>query len=210
MRLNVFAAKSSIASCMDRPDLRLAFILTLIPAILSAIGQWYIGFPFRISETAVALARSVIMWLLLSAVAYIVLYLVRGKDLQGKIMGIASSLSLLWILSSILTLIGFGFFFFVFSPEIVNEAKLLATGQSTVDEFAGNVGSILNSNPQAIDTTLGTVAIILATLIFLFALYFLYRLVSECYPGGFFRKATVSLVLLAAWVYLAHWILFFL
>jgi hypothetical protein len=209
MKLNLLKPRESVQSCIDRPDTRIAFLLVLIPTIVSIIGYSIYGFPFQWEDMGLSFVSSVLNWLLLSIVAYIILYFFKGKQfLAGKFSGIASALSLLWLVNLLLVIVGIFFFPLVFSPAVLDEAKLLATGQIEPAQFLAETGLILEQNPDAIALQYGIVAVAISVLLFLFCAYLVYLLVRDLYAGRIIPNLVITVILLFFWLFIVGWVFF--
>lgn len=205
MKLNLLKPRESIQSCLDRPDMRMALVLTLLPTIITAIGYWMFGFPVELVQFGLSFLRSMVVWILLSIAIYLVLYLAKGKQLQGKFASIASAASLLWIINLLLAIIGLAFVPLVFSPEILQEAKKLATGQIEPEDFVFAAENILDENPSAVSLELGILVMAVGVLLTLFAFYLVYLIVSDLYGGRIVPNAIITLVILVAWLFITAW-----
>ncbi len=206
MRLNLLKPKESIQSCLDRPDMRIALVLTLIPTIVSTIGYGFFGLSFQWSQTGLALVSSVVVWLLFSLAAYLVLYLFKGKQVQGKFTGIASALSLLWLVNLLLVLVGMVFVPLVFSAPVLEQAKLLATGQIEPEQFLVETDSILEQNPNAASLQFGIIAMAIGVLLFLFSAFLAYLVVRDVFAGRILPNLAITVILLFLWLFISSWV----
>ncbi len=206
MRINLLKPKDSIQSCLDRPDMRIALVLTLIPTIVSTIGYFFFAFPFQWSQMGLSLVSSVVVWLLFSLVAYVVLHLFKGKQVQGKFTGIASALSLLWLINLLLVIIGIFFVPFVFSPPILEQANLLATGQIEPEQFLVSTDAILEQNPNAVSLQFGIIAMAIGVLLFLFSAYLVYLTVRDIFAGRILPNLVITVILLFLWLFISSWV----
>ncbi|MBU0635511.1 hypothetical protein KKE06_00630 [Candidatus Micrarchaeota archaeon] len=206
MYLNLFYPKKSVQSCIDRPNIRIAFLVVLVPVIVSLIGWAWLGLPMDAMRIGISVVGAILTWLILSIVFFVVLYLVRGNRMQGKFKSVASSLSLLWLVFLVLLIIGFVFVSLVFSAPILNEAKLLVTGQSSLEEYSLAVGKIIDANPQAISLEIGAIGVLIVALLILFSFYLAYLMVRDFYEGGFIKNFIVTIILLVLWMYIGNWL----
>lgn len=207
MKINPIKPKESVQSCIDRPDMRLALVLTLLPPLVSTIGTALFGFPIIPATTALSFVRSIANWLLISIAAYVILYLFKGKTLQGKFSGVASAISLLWIVSLLLTLIGFVFVPLAFSGEILQQGKMLATGQIGADDFVAAAQTELEKGGQPFGFEVGLVFMLLGALLTLFSFYLVYLLVRDLYASRVLSNLVVTLLILIAWLIITSWVL---
>lgn len=208
MKLNVFKPKESVQSAIDRPDNAIAFVLVIIPVIASVIGQIMWGLPIKPTLVGLAFVRTILNWLILGAAAYVILYLAIGKRTQGKFSSVLSAVSLIWIINLLLIVLGIVFVPFIFSAEIQTAAKELATGQVSIDEFANSTSQIIENDIQAVNTSLGFLAMIIAGFLMLLAVYLIFLMVRDFQSGRALSNVIVTIAILAAWLVISQWVFY--
>ena len=210
MKINLFKPKESVQSAVDRPDPRTALLLVLLPPLVAIIGFFWQGFPINPVQGIWSFARSIINWILISATVYVILYFFKGKEIKGKFGAISSALSLLWIVNLLLSILGLVFFPIVFSPEIVSEAKLLATGQTEVEDFVLETSRIIENNPGAARFEFGLIAMVIGAFLALYSFYLVFLLVRDLNRGKIVSNLAITLVCLIGWLLISSWIFQFL
>lgn len=199
MQFNILNPKKAVQSAVDRPDMIKGLVLVLIPAFLAAAGIVVMGFSIGISGFLWSVVRSVLNWLLLSVILYVVLIVVKGRFISGKFKSIASALSLVWIVLSIFFIVGFVLMPLVVPQGVFNELRALQNGELTQSQYTDNINSIVEQNADALSETLGLALAIVAMLLVAWMIYLIFLVVADLYQAGFFKNAVVTLVILLAW-----------
>ncbi|MFH0955201.1 MAG: hypothetical protein V1777_03790 [Candidatus Micrarchaeota archaeon] len=208
MQFNILTPKKSVQSCVDRPNLQAAFVLVLLPAFAAAAGTLLLGFSVNLTGFFLSLARSVINWLFLCLVIYLVLYLVKGRFISGKFKSIGSALSLVWIVLILLFVASFLLLPVFVSAPVMEQGRLLQNGEITQEQFAVAVNSIVEQNPDALNENVGLVLAVVALLLALWMVYLVYLLVADLYQAGLFKNAIVTLFILAIWFFFVKYFYF--
>jgi len=131
-----FRPRKMVQLAQDKPNLKLALFVVVLPTIISFLGNIAFGFPITALSFAFLIKSAVkyfAIWLIISIIFYIVAFIVRGKVMRGTFSGIASILSLPWVIASLLTVLSFTAYFIspvVFETSRVSALEGLETGQA--------------------------------------------------------------------------------
>ncbi len=136
----VLRPRKTVQEAQDKPSFKTALLLSVIPAFVIFFGYILFGFPLSLSSflsLLLGMVRNFLTWIIIAIVFYVSAFLVRGKVMRGSFAGIASSLSLSWVMLSLLTILSFLFYFA--TPLTFEVAKIAAQEglpQQSAEELA--------------------------------------------------------------------------
>jgi len=199
VQFNILNPKKAVQSAVDRPDFRLAFVVVLLPALLAGIGTLLLGFSVSPASLLWSLVRSVLNWLALGIIVYVLLYLLKGRIISGKFQSIGSALSLIWIVLTLFLVIGFALLPLFVSAPVLDQAKRLQNGEIDQAIFTERINLIVEENPDALSENVGLALLIAGLLLVAWMVYLLYLLVADLFAAGAFKNAIATLLVIFVW-----------
>lgn len=111
-----------------------AFLLFLLPLIASVGYSLVAGFDINPLLSLIVLIRELIYWVLVSALLYILLLAIKGKEVQGNFGAIFSAYSSVFLLNFLFFLIGL-LVAFVFLPDFFSILSQIQSGTLSIESF---------------------------------------------------------------------------
>lgn len=193
--LDVFLhPKKTTRHYLEHPDLSVALILVLLPTLVFAALAALLG--FRLSmQAAVRAGLGVVFWVVSGAVLYLVIYLLKGKSVQGKFMGLLNAIALTRAFSAVLILL-MAFFGFVMAPGLFSEFRKLQDASPTVQDV---LQAVEKTPLQTGFLAMGFEAFLLLAMaaLVLESLYIWYAAIAAAGPGSALKNLAVFLLVMA-------------
>ncbi|MFH1696538.1 MAG: hypothetical protein ABH854_01355 [Candidatus Diapherotrites archaeon] len=189
-----FAPRHTVRDAYENPNLPLAFALVILPVIFSAGVALFFGISFELIALAFDALRDIIVWVFGGIVLYILLYVLKGKEIKGKIAGVLSAFSLLYVIQLVM-LAALITGLMLAAPGLMSKVAELQKTAAQMD--AGSILSELSSVQTAPEGALFmAIGITFAALgvLFLFAVYFFYSLAAEGGKSGRARNILVMVI----------------
>ncbi len=93
MNLNLLKPKQAVESAFQKPNIAIALVLVLLPALGSIAGKMVFGLP-ALNSAAYFIATGYVRFFVLVLVAFALSLVLNAKAAKGKLLGLFSALSL--------------------------------------------------------------------------------------------------------------------
>jgi len=189
-----FAPRHTVRDAYENPNLPLAFALVLLPVIFSAGVALFFGISFELIALAFDALRDIIIWVAGGIILYILLYVLKGKEIKGKITGVLSAFSLLYVIQLVMLaalIAGLMLAAPGLMPKIAELQKTAA--QMDADGIINGLSSVETAPEGTLFMAIGITLAALGVLL-LFAVYFFYSLAAEGGKSGRARNILVMVI----------------
>jgi len=178
MNLNVLKPGKAVEQAFEKPNVPLALVLVLLPALASIAGSFAFGTAPKIEAMAYSVIMAFLTFFVLTVVVFLLGFLVNPKAAKGKGSGLLSALALAQILSLFVILVSFAAIPLVVAPQAME--MLAEAGSSPSPEIrAVQINSFLTQNPTAINLPALAVFLAVAFAAFILGLYIIYLAVKR-------------------------------
>lgn len=202
MDLNLLHPKKAVERAFDKPNFFLAVAVVLLPVVISIFGTLLVGLQLNLLSIVFWALESVIAWITFGILLYVIAFVIEGKQVQGRIVGIFCSLSLLWIVFSIISVLGF-LLVAAMPPEVITSVSALQKGQAGANEAYAQVASAINSAADSISPAYLLFFSIASIALMLFALYLVFLTVKDLSPKSLGKQLAILIIFLVAWFLIA-------
>lgn len=185
MQLNILKPKDAVASAFEKPNLLIALVLVLLPAIVSILGRIPFGATVDASGAAEGIILTYVRFFELAIIIFVLAMIVNREKAKGMFLGTLAGLSLAQIVSLVVVILSFIALPIVFSQEAI-DVGVQAGKSANMERTVYQIVEFLEENPDAVN--LGALYAFMAITIalVLWGIYIQYHVV---------RKLTESRVL---------------
>lgn len=188
--------RRAVRDAYEKPNLAIAFVLVLAPVIFVTAMNSFLGLGFALQDFAWALASTALAWLAGGIVLYILLYVLKGGTIHGRLSGALSAFSLLYLIRLVI----FAAFFaaiMIVAPQLPSKLSVLVHTAPGMDDaqLMSELGNIPTASQDTVLIIMPLTFVVLALLV-LFAIYFFYLLVAEEGKGGLLKNLVLMVLFL--------------
>ena len=130
MNLNIFKPSDAIEDNIARPNMGLALFLVLIPSLMWILFNFYYGFMIDFLALGYAVLKSYVLLVITTLLFYFAGYIFRGRELKGKLGGVMTAVSVLWIFLALLSILWFAVLMLIPADTITSLQELSQYGAS--------------------------------------------------------------------------------
>ncbi len=178
----------TVRDTLEHPNLAVSVGLVLLPNLVLLGLAAVLG--FRISPQApLNAAKSILFWIASSVALYLLLYLLKGKSVQGKFTGLLSSLALTRLFSAAI-LVLLALLAFALTPGVFAEFRQL---QNTSFGLPDIVQAAERVPMQSDVLSLGFAffVLVLGAVFLLECIYVWYAAIAAAGPGGVLKNVLI-------------------
>lgn len=194
MNLNVFKPSEVIEDNIVRPNMGFALFLVLIPSLMWILFNFYFGFMIDFLALGYAVLKSYIVLVIMTLLFYLTGYIFRGKELKGHLGGVMSAVSVIWVFTAILAILGFALIMIV-PAETITSLKVMGQYGVAHDQI---IGSNTLENLEITDSMIAGLIIIglIAFAVMLWSFYYTYKLIKILTKQPIIISFVITLILL--------------
>lgn len=198
MNLNIFSPGKEVEKNFEKPDIPIALVIAIVPAIIAAIGYLVDGLTIDWAGFAIGhIAKRYILLVVLAALVFAVGMIFNRKNSKGMLKGIVSSLGLVYVFGIIIAIFSQIFQRIIFTPTTM--AKITEISNlPTMQETAINAKIAFETGLKGINWPLFILAIIIMGIIYLWMFFVLYKIISFSTK----EKPWINLACLAAIIFI--------
>ena len=186
--------KSVVERAYKKPNLILAVIFALLPPLFSLLLFVIYNFPIDYVIQGYALLRAIVVLIASGAILYVLLYILKGKAVQGKFSGVLTALSFMYLIRVILLIVCVAVVF-VMAPAFFPTLSEISRMELTAEQFLDYMESIPVQG--GLIALAGTAFVIIASIGGILAIiYLLYQVIARSAPSGKLINIIVLLILL--------------
>ncbi|MDD5162752.1 MAG: hypothetical protein PHD95_00930 [Candidatus ainarchaeum sp.] len=177
MNLNIFKVSSSVDGNFEKPNIALALVIVIVPAIIAAIGYIADGLNIDWAEFAIQhIVMRYVLFFVLAAMIFAIGIAFHRKSREGLFAGVVSALGFFYVFAIILAVISQLAQRLVFSPAFLAKLQLLSA--ATTQEAAATVALLIATMPKEINFPLFFALIIIGLIIYVWQYFTLYKIIS--------------------------------
>ncbi|HLD59230.1 MAG TPA: hypothetical protein VI977_06400 [archaeon] len=177
MNLNILSLHHAIESAFEKPNVLFALLLVILPVIITAL--FYLLTGALVDWTAFALeqiAKRYVLFFVLAALVFGIGIAFNSREIRGRLSGVVSSLSLLYVIAVAASLISL-LAPLLLAPSLFNTFQNFSRAGS-IEEFAASIIFLQSTAPQDINIALLTVFLIVVIILLLYQIVMLYKIIS--------------------------------
>ncbi|MBS3063406.1 MAG: hypothetical protein J4203_06045 [Candidatus Diapherotrites archaeon] len=192
--LNAFFHPGKTAKdCLAHPNLVVSLALVVLPTLVLVGLAALLRAPIS-TKPVVDAAKDVVFWIVSTAFLYVLLYLLKGKAVQGKFVGLLSALSLTRLFNAVLVVLSF-LVAFLLLPGLFAELKGVQQASSLQDLQA--IAQRVPLSSDFFSLGLGFLFLGIGLLLALESLFVWYAVIAATGPGGTLKNLVVLALVLA-------------
>ncbi|MFH1240409.1 MAG: hypothetical protein V1672_04270 [Candidatus Diapherotrites archaeon] len=194
MNLNIFKPSDVIQDNIDRPNMGMALFLVLVPSLMWILFNFYYGFMIDFLALGYAVLKGYVLLVITTLLFYLTGYLFRGRELKGKLGGVMTAVSVLWVFIALLSILGFALIMLV-PADTVTSLKVLDQYGASYEQV---MGSTTLTNLEISDAMVtGFIMIFLVGFaVILWYFYYAYKLIKVLTKKPILLSFVMTLILL--------------
>ena len=187
--LSVFLAPGkTVRDTLEHPNLAVSVVLVLLPNLVLLGLAAVLG--FRISPQApLNAAKSILFWIASSVALYLLLYLLKGKSVQGKFTGLLGCVALTRLFSAAI-LVLLALFAFVLTPTLFTGFKQLQNTSFGLQDII-QVAERVPVQSDVLSLGFAFFVLALSAIFLLETLYVWYAVIAAAGPGGALKNVLI-------------------
>ncbi len=186
--------KSVVDWAYKKPNLLVAVVLALLPALFSLLLLVVYNFPVDYMTQAYLVARALIVLVVSAVILYVVLYVFKGNQISGKFLGVLTAFSFTYLIRLIFLILGVSVILFL-APAFFPTLSKISAMDLTQDQFLDYMESI--PVQEGWIAFAGTIFIVIAAIATIIAIaYLLYQVIAKSAPSGRLTNIIILLILL--------------
>ena len=194
MNLNIFKPSDVIEDNLARPNIGLALFVVLIPSLMWILFNFYYGFMIDFLALGYAVLKGYLLLVITTLLFYFTGYIFRGRELKGKLGGVMTAVSVLWIFLAILAILWFAMLMLL-PAEIVTHLTVLDQYAVSYDQVMGS--TVLENMELTGSMMTGLIMIFLIGFaVILWYFYYAYKLVKMLTNKSRLLSFIMTLILL--------------
>lgn len=177
--MNIFKVSRSVEDNFEKPNIGLALVIVLVPAIIAAIGYAAGNWSIDWAEFAVQhIVLRYVLFFVLAAMLFAIGIAFHRKSREGLFAGIVSALGLFYVFAIIIAIISQVAQRLVFTPALIAKLQLLSA--ATTQEIAANAALLIATMSKEINFPLFFAVIVIGIIIYIWQYFTLYKIISFC------------------------------
>ena len=194
MNLNIFKPSHAIEDNIKRPNMGMALFLVLVPSLMWILFNFYYGFMIDFLALGYAVLKNYIILVIMTLLFYLTGYAFRGRELKGRLGGIMSAVSVLWIFVALLSILGFAIISLI-PAETVTSLQVMNQYGASYEQV---IGSSALENLEITDSMItGFIIIFLVGFaVILWYFYYAYKLIKILTKKPILISFVITLILL--------------
>lgn len=187
--LSVFLAPGkTVRDTLEHPNLAVSVVLVLLPNLVLLGLAAVLG--FRISpQVPFNAAKGLVFWIATSLALYLLLYLLKGKSVQGKLTGLLGCMALTRLFSAAI-LVLLALFAFVLTPTLFAGFKQLQNTSFGLQDII-QVAKQAPVQSNALSLGFSFFILVLGVVFLLESIYVWYAAIAAAGPSGVLKNALI-------------------
>ncbi|MCD6434255.1 MAG: hypothetical protein J7L14_01445 [Candidatus Diapherotrites archaeon] len=195
MRLNILRPKEAVISAFEEPNTGVAFALILAPAIIAALLGFLSSGAVNVAGFVASAVANILLWFIVAAISYVLIFIVEGREVEGKFSGILSAFALVFgLISAVGQVIGYAAYLAL--PSAI-KAKIMA---AYTPELMAKVISEIAVQIPPITLIVALIVVAVQIVLAIISLYIIYLTIAYLVKRSTTAKifCFVAIVIIAA------------
>ncbi len=199
MEINLLKPVRAVHQSFYKPNLPMAFALVLLASVFSIVGAIILGLQFNIAVIALSAVSSVASWIAIGILFYVIGFVAEGNSLKGKLPGILSALSLVWLVCAIMAIAGL-ILVAMWPSDVITTINELQRGQLGADQAFAKMSMTLDTTAEQTNSLILIAFNVVAFALMAFALLIIFLISKEISPKSTAKQLAITLALIISWV----------
>lgn len=199
MEINLLKPVRVVHQSFYKPNLPMAFVLVLLASVVSIVGAILLGLQFNIGVIALSAVSSIVSWIAIGILFYVIGFVAEGNSLKGKFSGILSALSLVWLVCAIMAIAGL-ILVAMWPSGAITTTNELQKGQLSADQAFAKMSTTLGTAAEQTNSIILIGFNVAAFALMAFALLIIFLISKEISPKSTAKQLAITLSLIIAWI----------
>ncbi len=199
MEINLLKPVRAVHQSFFKPNLPMAFVLVLLASVVSIVGAIILGLQFNIVVIALSAVLSIVNWIVIGILFYVIGFVAEGNSLKGKLSGILSALSLVWLVCAIMSIAGL-ILVAMWPSDVITTINELQKGQLSADQAFAKMSMTLDTAAEQTNSIILIGFNVIAFALMAFALLIIFLISKEISPKSTAKQIAITLSLIILWI----------
>ena len=178
----------------EKPNLLLAFAFFVSPYIIYFVPAVLLGRQLIPQSVGITIGKGIAVGAIATVLLYLLLYAFKGKEVRGKIVSLASSFSLNYMLLTLASVLSILVFIFTFS----NFYSQLYEGKDTITTMSQVQSLMLSTQPSELVILFASIALfVLVISLFLSSFHLIYSIGNKVRKTSMFSNTAFTIIYFA-------------